>query len=201
MNKIVIGLISSIFGAAIGSFATYKILEKRFEEQIEVEMDAVKDMYKKDEPEVSKIEEEIKTTDLHETDSMSKYAKKIYERRQYARQASEYLGSEEAPSEKPYPIIPDDFMMIEGYEERIFTCFDDNVIADINYHKIDTKDVDDIIGLESLSHMGEYEEDMLYVRNERYKIDCEITRDYRSFEQAVEESAPSMKYQFDDEED
>ena len=43
------------------------------------------------------------------------------------------------------------------------------------------------IGLDSLNHFGEYEEDVLYVRNERLRTDYEVLMDPRTYPQVLEE--------------
>ena len=54
--------------------------------------------------------------------------------------------------------------------------------------KDDTDIVDDpekIVGFESLGHFGEYDDDAVYVRNDRLKCDYEILRDPRRYEEAL----------------
>ena len=43
-------------------------------------------------------------------------------------------------------------------------------------------DVDEIVGEESLNHIGDYEEDVVHVRNDRLKCDYEILRDDRVYD-------------------
>jgi hypothetical protein len=44
-------------------------------------------------------------------------------------------------------------------------------------------DIDDIVGYESLDHMGEYEDDTLHVRNDRLKCDYEIYLSEKTYEE------------------
>lgn len=41
--------------------------------------------------------------------------------------------------------------------------------------------MDDIVGTESLTHFGEYEDDSVFVRNDKVKCDFEILPDQRNF--------------------
>ena len=40
---------------------------------------------------------------------------------------------------------------------------------------------DDVVGMESLTHFGEYEDDSVFVRNDRLKCDYEILMDERTY--------------------
>ena len=59
------------------------------------------------------------------------------------------------------------------------TDYADGVLTDDWDHPIE--DVEGLVGVESLTHFGEYEEDSVYVRNDRYKTDYEILKDLRNF--------------------
>jgi hypothetical protein len=79
----------------------------------------------------------------------------------------------------PYVITPEAFMEHEDYDHVTLTYYADGVLADENDEIIDN--VDDVVGLESLKHFGEYEDDSVYVRNDGRKIDYEILLDNREY--------------------
>jgi hypothetical protein len=85
--------------------------------------------------------------------------------------------------QKPYVISPDEFGENEDYDRIGLNYFADKVLA----HDDDTlfEDVDEIIGLESLTHFGEYEDDSVFVRNDRLKIDYEILLDSRNYSDVI----------------
>ena len=65
---------------------------------------------------------------------------------------------------------------MDEYETVSLTYYSkDNVLTDDNDEIVD--DVDEIIGQDSLKHFGEYEDDSVYVRNDRRKCDYEILLD------------------------
>ena len=49
------------------------------------------------------------------------------------------------------------------------------------------EDVDDVVGMESLTHFGEYEDDSVFVRNDRLRCDYEILMDERTYSEAQKE--------------
>lgn len=72
----------------------------------------------------------------------------------------------------------------EEYEVVYLTYYADGTLAD------DMNDIlrepEDTIGPDALKHFGEYIDDVVYVRNTRLKADYEITRDPRTYAEAIE---------------
>ncbi len=83
------------------------------------------------------------------------------------------------PIEKPYVISPDVFGDADGYDVVSLNYYADGVLTD-DWGDI-IGNVDDIVGEESLTHFGEYENDSVFVRNDRLKTDYEILKDERNF--------------------
>lgn len=80
---------------------------------------------------------------------------------------------------KPYVISPEEFGEFEEYEKISLTYYADQVLTDENNEEVD--DVEEIVGEESLTHFGEYEDDSVFVRNDRLKCDYEILLDQRNY--------------------
>ena len=57
------------------------------------------------------------------------------------------------------------------YGDKVLTDEDDVIITN----------VDEIIGEDSLTHFGEYEDDSVFVRNDEMKADYEILLDLRKY--------------------
>ena len=74
---------------------------------------------------------------------------------------------------KPYVISPDNFGDGEYDYELVSLVYyegDDTLVKqDEVIHNID-----DVIGLDSLMHFGDYEDDVVHVRNDRLKTDYEV---------------------------
>lgn len=190
MNSAIKNAFIFTIGAAIGSVATYKLLENRFKQITQEEIDSMEEYYKKKycgEP-VNKLDDDVKentdsgvkfavTTDKPD---ILKYAAKLQESGY-----TNYSGSnvntekEEKESMEPYVIAPEDFAEFDEYDTISLTYYSDHVLTDENDELIE--DVDAVVGSDSLNHFGEYEDDSVYVRDERLKIDYEILFDRRNY--------------------
>lgn len=83
----------------------------------------------------------------------------------------------------PYVITPEEFSSSPpGYNAQALNYFTDGVLADDWGVKLD---LDEIIGEDAIDHFGEYVDDIVYIRNERLEIDYEVTKDPRTYDEAV----------------
>lgn len=154
-------------GAAIGSLVTWQCVKKRYEQITQEEIDSVKKVFFSKEHTVSEPEED-------EGPDISNYEEKV--------DALGYTGKEkevEEAMDKPYIIKPEEFGEFSDYETISLTYYADGMLADEDDELIE--DVEDIVGFDSLSHFGEYEEDSVFVRNDRLKCDYEILLDHRKY--------------------
>lgn len=176
-----------IAGAGIGSVCTWQLLKRKYELIAQEEIDSVKAAYATRETGKSlvegfcnglKVAEDRTQKDEGDVD-FKKYASIIQKEgyTDYSRSVEEKKG--EAFVEKPYVISPEEFGEFEEYEKFSLTYYADEVLADENDEEVD--DVDEIVGDESLNHFGEYEDDSVFVRNDRLKCDYEILLDQRNY--------------------
>ena len=176
-----------IAGAGIGSVCTWQLLKRKYELIAQEEIDSVKAAYATRETGKSlvegfcnglKVAEDRTQKDEGDVD-FKKYASIIQKEgyTDYSRSVEEKKG--EAFAEKPYVISPEEFGEFEEYEKISLTYYADEVLADENDEEVD--DVDEIVGDESLNHFGEYEDDSVFVRNDRLKCDYEILIDQRNY--------------------
>lgn len=87
----------------------------------------------------------------------------------------------EGVAEKPYIIKPDQFVNEEPYFDKIsLEYFDDGILANALSEEI-IEDIEAAVGKSALTKFGEYEDDVVYVRNENRSTDYEIIRQYRPF--------------------
>ena len=77
----------------------------------------------------------------------------------------------------------DEFDELDGYEAISLKYYADGVVTDDYDEPIE--DVDAIIGSDSLTRFGEYEDDSVFVRNEALKTDYEILADIRKYSDVV----------------
>ena len=86
-------------------------------------------------------------------------------------------GNDKVMPRTPYVIKPEEFD-IGDYEVITLRYYDDDVVTVDNTGKVLTEDeIEECVGLDSLTHYGEYEEDSVFVRNDDLRIDYEILRD------------------------
>lgn len=178
-----IAFLAFIAGAGMGSVCTWQLLKRKYELIAQEEIDSVKAAYATRESiekagksfvegfrDGFKVAEDRTQKDEGDVD-FKKYASII--------QKEGYTDYSRSVEEKPYVISPEEFGEFEEYEKISLTYYADKVLADENDEEVD--DVDEIVGEESLNHFGEYEDDSVFVRNDRLKCDYEILLDQRNY--------------------
>ena len=93
--------------------------------------------------------------------------------------AVESIGKEVKGVARPYVISPAEFDTEDDYEVVTLNYFADGVLADEAGNVIE--DVDGMVGRDSLTHYGEYEDDAVHVRNDALRCDFEILRDLSNY--------------------
>lgn len=191
MNKLLIFML----GAAAGSVVTWKLVENKYKQLADEEIESVREHYKnkekeidrfndmdhihawkevsnsivKDENDVEKEEYNDKLTDLGYSDGV-----------EYPKEIDGYTIELEEPEDyiEPYVISPEEYCEIEGYDSKSWTCYSDMIITD----EVGTivTDPSRVIG-DALSHFGDYADDSVYVRNENVECDYEILKYERSY--------------------
>lgn len=177
-----------LLGIVVGAAGAWYFVKKKYEQIAQEEIDSVKEVFSRhEESSDEKNIAEERDTKKAETakPALEEYAKRI-ERAGYTRQNEKDKRNEK----KPYVIPPEEFGQMVGddddYELISFTYYSDGILTDDGNEPIDDADIDYLIGRESLSHFGEYEDDSVYVRNERLRADYEILRDLRTYEESID---------------
>lgn len=170
MNDKILNLIYFVTGSAIGSLVTWKIIKKKYEQMAQEEIDSVKKVFSK------KNEESDIKADFDENDVVELENKVV---------GLEYVESVTDKSFTPYVISPEEFGENDNYETTSLTFYSDGILADEDDEMID--DVDSLVGFESLSHFGEYEDDSVFVRNDRLETDFEILLNTMSYSDLLKE--------------
>lgn len=190
MKKSFIGVLAFATGGIIGFVAADKIMKQKYEQIVQDEIDSIKAAFRK-EPKALEKEEK---TESENSDEETKLTEK--ERRRYSQYTAElgYTKEEKpAPVVKPRVISPDEFGYLDEYEQVSLTCYSDGTVADDDDRAMSKDEIEETIGLDSLNHFGEYEEDSVFVRNDRLKVDYEILSDQRSYAEILEEK-PYLKH-------
>ena len=174
MNKGFVGFISFTVGGAVGWMAANKIMKDKYEQLVQDEIDSVKAAFRKEHPLPEK--KPPKPTEK--------------ERKAYSQHVAKLGYTEEtkpAPKQEPHVISPDEFGDQDGYDEISLTYYADGTVTDDNDRAMDEDEIEETIGKDSLTHFGEYEDDSVFVRNDRLKADYEILMDQRSYADVLRE--------------
>lgn len=171
-------ILAFIFGAAIGSVITWKLVKTKYEQRADEEISEMKEYYsEKMEKKEAPAEE---ATEAPASDSPKKAAnvkyKQIIEENNYTNDTAE--GANDM-SDKPYVISPDEFGEEDGYACVSLNYYADGVLTDDQDMPIE--DADTLVGTDFADHFGEYEDDSVFIRNENESTDYEILRDLRNF--------------------
>lgn len=195
MNK-AMGIAAYILGAATGAVVTWIYAKGKYEEILEKEIASVKDVYlAKREEECS--EEADEEDPEHECDSadvdeheVQNYARIYTSQTDIPKEVNVYEDHEsehDAEIDAPYVIPPEEFGEFDDYGQRSLVYYADLTLADDEGYLIE--DVDRVVGYDSLTHFGEYEDDSVHVRNDRLKCDYEILLDTRTHAEALKSKA------------
>lgn len=183
------GFAMFVMGAAVGSAVTWQYTKRKYEQIAQEEIDSVKEVFSKRDPDAEiKIpasdSQPAKVEKVAEKPDLLEYAARL-ENEGYVNYSRGVDKSEEqdAMDDKPYVISPEEFGEFEEYEKISLTYYADQILADENDELIE--DVEDVVGMESLTHFGEYEDDSVFVRNDRLKCDYEILMDQRTYSEVL----------------
>ena len=188
-NNFMRGSLFFISGAAIASFVTYKIVEKKFKKIADEEIASVKEMYERKLKNITvtkdEIDNEIRVVEVSEEGVTELTPIKV---NPYGALVSD-LGysnnkkEEEDMTDINIEVIPPEDFGEYGYKCESLTYYADKVLAYSNDEVV--TESDKIIGPNALNTFGEYEDDSVFVRNHGMKTDFEILLDTRKYSNVV----------------
>ena len=171
-------------GIILGAVGTYLITNKKIKDKYEEistrEITEVKQLYLskcRKQDEIKKLNDEKER--MMETIQANRYSVMDEEE-----DGEEQLREAEAPVEHPdtpYVITPDQFVNEKRYYEKLTLLYyeDDETLTNEIDDRIE--DIDTSIGAESIDHFGEWEPDVVYVRNDRIGIDYEVILQHSAY--------------------
>ena len=183
-------------GAAVGSVVAWRILKPRYEQLKKEEIEEVREYYsnKHQEEQGSLMKEKLQKlfSYIDESDNKSvedstnciakTEAKRMVSELGYDSNPDQEGGSETMKDESEVIVIsPEEFASAdyeEDYSIESLNYYSDGVLTDDWDNPIE--DVEAMVG-DALNHFGEYEDDSVFVKNERYKCYYEILKDVRNF--------------------
>lgn len=196
-----------ISGVAVGSFVTWRLLKEKYIRQTQEEINEVREHYRKKKESEEVTVDSNGTTETNEKPDLIAYAAKLTKNgyidytdpKSIVKATGDTIDAvvqktnEESldpvilndPSyQPPYIISPEDFAIDDEYTIVNLNYYIDGVLTDEDDNIVEN--VDDVVGLENLNHMGEYEDDALHIRNENYKCEYEILLSRRLYHDTTE---------------
>lgn len=172
MNKIFC-LVSFVAGAAAGSLITWKLVEQKYRNISDAEIESVKKAFAEErEIFAEEKETEIKANVAKEKPDIMKYAN-VLNKEGYTnyRKQDESTDKDE---HDPFVIRPEHFGEYEEFERISLKYYkEDGILTDDNDEMVEDPAI--AIPEDGLDiHFGEYEDDSVYTRNEALKTDFEI---------------------------
>lgn len=198
-----------LFGAAVGSGATWYILKELYAQRSEQDISSAKEAFhareKKLKAEIDELkkqmepegdEPEAQPTVLAEAKVQDKGDVVGYARGKYTQYTPQVVPPKppvEEPKaydvEAPYVISPEEFGEMDGYNQISLTYYADGILADENGVIID--DIEEIVG-DALDHFGEYEDDSVFCRSDPKRCDYEILKDLRRYADVRKSFPPNL---------
>ena len=180
-------------GLVMGSVVTWKMTKDKYEQWANDEIHMMREYYNQKEEEYYEeedldeepIEAEVRTERSTKPD-LTEYTSRLNESgyTDYSEisKKDEEEDNESDMEEKPYVISPEEFGDFDDYETIELTYYKNGYVTDDQDILMSNDEVEEAIGWNNITRMGEYEEDALHVRNEKRKTDYEILQvfdDYR----------------------
>lgn len=194
MNKTVIYSIASfVGGAAIASLITWKvtdkICEKKYNDLYQKEVASLRERFT-----VPRTELPSKNEEMQGDSPVKKLIDKVADKpvnkpplAEYSRKVSSYVNysnvkdvvdDEDLSKAKPCVISPEEFGENEYYDKEELTLYSDGILADIDDNILN---IDEYVGEKSLDHIGDYEADVVHIKNDARKTYYEVLVDERSY--------------------
>lgn len=191
MNKMSTNMFIFAVGAAIGSAVAWLYAKKYYERIANEEIESMKEWLARRVEEQDKEKEEEPESPVQNPATPSikpdlmDYAAKVkdlgyvdYSRRTEGKEETDDEEEVDDTDDYIYVIKPEIFGE-EDYEEVSLTYYADGVLTDEQDNPIE--DVAGMVGADYASHFGEYEDDSVFIRNDRLRTDFEILADQRKY--------------------
>lgn len=222
-------------GAAVGYFLTKGKLQTKYDQIAQDEINEMRTFYAQKEvareqkPDLDKVVEELgyipptekeKPNQPHVTlvsqeggegekvEEVTEVSKNVFETVvEDAPSDWDYETEKRMRGDAPFIIHADEYTENEhSFDQVTYTFYEeDDVLADVRDHIVE--DVDNVIGLENLQKFGHGSNDpsIVYIRNVKLELDCEVTRNPGSFGEQVhgfikhsDDTSRRRKRRFDD---
>ena len=189
MNRKLSNVLLFTAGVAVGSLVTWRYFKSKYEvveDEIEEKTEETEGETEDEDPEVSESKMSYKKPPLKE------YVKMVEDNSYVPKTHMEEVKEEIANGEwddkdvyEPFIIRPEEYGELHAYETLSLNYYADGVLTDELDNPIE--DVESLVPADFADHFGEYEDDVVHVRNDNLECDYEILRDLRKFTDVVGE--------------
>ena len=191
-------LLFFVAGAAIGSVVTWKLIEKKYKDLADEEIESVIETFKNRKPIITK--DEVKETVekvINKWKEPKETVEDIVTSEGYSIENEEEIDEDDESNYTvdvdpgievivPYVITPEQFGEYNEYGTKTLTYYADNVLTDEIDNPITSDEMETMIGPDALDHFGEYEDDSVYIRDEMNEMDYEILKSEKTFSEIQE---------------
>lgn len=177
MNSKIINALAFVAGATVGSIVTWRIVRRKYEQIVQEELESIKEAFANT---GSECEE-----DVHEPTKANDDTSDAEDENAYASLVKNYTNGREVVEDmgsEPKVISPYDYGELDDYHQFELTYYADGIVEDEDYNIVEN--VEEIIGPYALDSFGEYEDDAVFVRNDKLRADFQILKDPRTYEEA-----------------
>ena len=186
-------LLCFVTGAVIGSVVTWKLIEKKYKDLADEEIESVIETFKNRKPRITK--DEVKETVekvINKWKDPKETVENIVTAERYSIENEEEIDEDDESNYTidvdpgvevitPYVITPEQFGEYNEYGTKTLTYYADNVLTDEIDNPITLDEMVTMIGPDALDHFGEYEDDSVYIRDETNEMDYEILKSEKMF--------------------
>ena len=191
-------LLCFVAGAAIGSIVTWKLIEKKYKDLADEEIESVIETFKNRKPRITKdnVKEKVEKV-INKYKEPKEIVEDIVTSERYSIENEEEIDEDDESNYivnvdndvevvTPYVITPEQFGEYNEYGTKTLTYYADNVLTDEIDNPITSDEMVIMIGPDALDHFGEYEDDSVYIRDEMNEMDYEILKSEKKFSEIPE---------------
>lgn len=191
-------LLCFVSGAAIGSIVTWKLIEKKYKDLADEEIESVIETFKNRKPRITKddVKEKVEKV-INKYKEPKEIVEDIVTTERYSIENEEEIDEDDESNYTvnvdndievvtPYVITPEQFGEYNEYGTKTLTYYADNVLTDEIDNPITSDEMVIMIGPDALDHFGEYEDDSVYIRDEMNEMDYEILKSEKKFSEIPE---------------
>lgn len=193
MNSKFINAFVFAVGAAIGSAVTWKIVKTRYDRIIAEEIESVKkafadvdtdscDDVEPDADDEAGMPERPRQINWDELEDLDEDESDMTEYSRIVENYTSEKGGAVNMANEPKVISPYEFGELDGYHQIELTYYADGVLEDDEGNIVE--DGEELLGPDALNSYGQYEEDAVFVRNDKLRTDFQILRDYSTYDEA-----------------